>query len=203
MPMPAPPLMCAITLEKNPSRENTIRFESFPVDEGITEIYSSKWSADSETRAAEPLVWQWAGGGWSEYTLALEFVAGLWDDPNDTWDAQELCKRMENKVRLLQAFAFPKGSKQPPGVSLSYVGDPPYVLLTLGSFMVIRCLVTGVTVKWKGPFDPVTARPGSCSVSVQLQRVSGFYPDFYRIKEGVTMISGVANINLPSAPPGG
>jgi len=199
---PAPPTMCALVLEKEPTEANTLRFESFPVEEGIAENYSSKWSADTQTRASEPLVWMWSGGGWSEYTITLEFAAGLWDRQDDPRDDEQLLKAMEAKVRWLQAIAFPKGQKQPPGLSLSYVGDPPYVLLVFGSFMTLRCVCTGVIVKWKAPFHPNSARPYAASVSIQLQRVSGFYPDFYRIKEGVTRMSGVANVSV-ATPPGG
>jgi len=190
MTQPGPPIMCALVLEDAPTER--LVFSSFPVGEGINENYTTNWNPTKGT-APEPLFWKWAGGSWTNFTLSLEFVAGIDAEALDPRSEAQLIADMKSKVRWCQALGFPRGrTRRPPGErrTNAYPGDPPVVLVTYGRFMTLRCLCFGANVIWRGPFDHVTADPHGAKVDISLQRVSGFYPDWYDIKEGVTRLTG-------------
>ena len=56
--------------------------------------------------------------------------------------------------------------------------DPPYVLVVFGSFMVLRCYVRQVSVKWEHPFHPVTCRPYGATVRLSMQRLEKERPSW-------------------------
>ena len=50
------------------------------------------------------------------------------------------------------------------------------VLVVFGSFLTLRCYVTGYTIKWEHPFHPVTAQPYGAVVTLQFMRLEKQIP---------------------------
>jgi hypothetical protein len=98
---------------------------------------------------------------------------------------------MENKVRWLQAISFqkPRQQRAPGELRTVVAGKPPIVLLVLGEFMTLRGLIFGVNANWAPPYHNESAQPYGAKVDLVFQRVSGFYPDFYSQKKGMTRLS--------------
>jgi hypothetical protein len=61
--------------------------------------------------------------------------------------------------------------------------DPPYVLVVIGSFLLLRTYVTGVTIKWEGPFHPITAQAYGCTVNIAFQRLDTTHPTWKSVRE--------------------
>jgi len=195
-----PPVMCSLVLEKDPNQR--LNFESFPTDEGIPEQYQSNWQPVIDAGASEPLSWKWTGGGWANWTLTLKFQAGVGSQAQESASDDTVLQQMERKLRWLQALGAPRGRKRSPDKLRTNArpGDPPFVLVVFGSFMTLRCVCLGTNVRWTGPFDPRTVRPHGAKAEITLQRVSGFYPDWFTIAEGKTTLTGPSN-PIYQAPP--
>jgi len=195
--------MCSLVLEADPRQR--LNFESFPADQGIPENYQSTWKPAVEGGASEPLFWTWGGGGWANWTLTLNFQAGAGSQAGAGATDDQILQEMERKLRWIQALGAPRGRKRQPSELRTNArpGDPPIVLVVLGAFMTLRCICLGPSITWTGPFDPVTARPHGAKAEIPLQRVSGFYPDWYTIAEGKTTLSGPSNPIFQAPPAGG
>jgi|GEM_PF-1810466 len=197
-----PPVMCSLVLEADPL--NRLNFESFPSEEGIREQYQSNWKPGIEAGASEPLYWTWQGGGWANWTLTLKFQAGATESATPGKTDDQILQEMERKLRWIQALGAPRGRKRQPSELRTNArpGDPPYILVVFGGFMTLRNLCLGASVQWTGPYDPVTARPHGAKAEIALQRVSGFYPDWYTIAEGKTTLTGPSNPVFQATPEG-
>lgn len=172
-----PPVICSLSLEGVTPVEK-ITFESFPSEEGIQENYTASFD-QSKGLAPQPIAYYYTGGNWSPFTLSLKFVAGLNGETN-TDIAQA---NMQKKVRWCQALSFPRSdTKRPPGTQFTIAGGiPPYVLVTLGSFMTLRGLCTGTNVTWLPPWDPRNGQPTEAKVDIIIQPHMKVYPDWYYI----------------------
>lgn len=183
------PIRCSLVLEGDPQQR--LAFESFPAEDGIPEQYQSNWSPVIEGGASEPLAWKWTGGGWANWTLTLQFQAGVGEAVASGEDDDLILRQMEKKLRWLQALGAPRGKKRAPDKLRTNArpGDPPFVLVVLGSFMTLRCVCLGTSIRWTGPWDPTTVRPHGAKAEISLQRISGFYPDWHTIAEGKTTLT--------------
>jgi len=188
---------CALVLKNNPKEQ--VRFQSFPVEGGITEGYNTEYAKTIGT-AAEPFGRMWRGGDWNPIQLDLEFRAGL--RRSDLGPPGFVIGRMIRNVNWLKAAAFPRtetrvarktkgelGEQKRLGRSemRSYGGqaaDPPIVLFVWGIFMTLRGRISAWTVNWTGPYEPITGKPHGAKVGLTFQPESGFYPNWYDIREG-------------------
>jgi hypothetical protein len=66
--------------------------------------------------------------------------------------------------------------------------DPPYVLVVIGSFLVLRTYVTSVSLKWEHPFHPVTAQPYGCEVNISFTRLDREYPTWESVRNSAGRI---------------
>lgn len=102
--------------------QRELRFESFPIDEGITESYTVNQPREiGADRMPQPGGIAYRGGNWGPFTLKLEFHAGvspgatptgmatIGRSPDDINEAtlQQLLIEMESKARWCQALCFP------------------------------------------------------------------------------------------------
>lgn len=188
---------CALMLKDNPIEQ--VRFESFPIDGGITEGYNADYTK-TVGRAAEPFGRMWQGGDWNPIQLDLEFRAGI--GRYDLGPPGTVIGRMVRKVNWLKAAAFPRtltrsgrSTKNDLGEQAKYgrqnyasyggqCADPPLALFVWGVFMVIQGRVTAWTVNWVGPYEPITGRPHGAKVGLTFQPESGFYPNWYDVRDG-------------------
>lgn len=198
---------CALVLHDAPNER--LQFESFPVEEGITEGYNADY-VKTTGRAAEPFGRIWQGGDWNPINITLEFRAGL--SALDLGPRGVVIGRMLNKVNWLKAAPFPRTLQRPSRSPknelgkpktfgrtqmMSYGGqtaDPPIVLFVWGLFMTLRGRVTAWTVTWKGPYEPISGKPHGALVAVTFQPESGFYPNWYDIRDGSIPNSIVARL---------
>jgi hypothetical protein len=171
------PVICSIALEKVVPVQK-ITFESFPSQEGIQENYTASYD-QSKGLAPQPIAYYYTGGNWGPFTLSLDFKAGM--VPVTSLD--QALAEMYKKVRWCQALPFPRSdTKPPPGQTFTVVGGiPPYVLVTIGSFMTIRGLCTGVNITWLPPWDPRNGNPHTAKVDIIIQPHLKVYPDWYWI----------------------
>ena len=173
-----PPKQCSISIKGEPFR--ILRFESFP--ESLTEGYSTTYT-HSQARVPNKTNAFYGGGDYGTFRLSLDFVAGLHtnlpapqrvDSVAGETDIDAAYQEMEQKVRWLEALCFPKNpaKRSADDVELgANFGYPPRILLTIGDFLVIEGVMKSVTVVWKPPFHPVSARPGRASVALGIIRV--------------------------------
>lgn len=203
---------CALVLENNPvGQDSRLSFESFPED-GFEESYGvSGYREIGADRMPQPGFVAYRGGKWSAFSLSLKFRAegtlGRTNKLNEmtTSDLEGILTAMERKARWCQALSFPlsreatsvnrriqraalQGNLNTPaqinGVQAQLTrNDPPYVLVVLGSFLVIRCYCTGYAIKWEHPFHPVTAQPYGCTVNLQFQRQDEGYPNWHTVRD--------------------
>jgi len=206
---------CALVLEDDPTQR--VQFESFPVEDGVSEGYNADY-AKTDGRAAEPLGRMWVGGDWQAINISLVYRAGL--SFFEIGPPGVAISRMIEKVNWLKAAAFPrtktrqvpaqKGNALPAAfAAASGIGpvssifgavgqaqnlqsssrmatqaaEPPYVLFVWGLFMTLRGRVTAWQVRWTGPYDPITAKPHGAEVMLTYQPESGFYPDWYSVRD--------------------
>lgn len=191
---------CSLLLEDDIS--SYIAFESFPVDEGITEGYNADFTKTQEGRAAEPLRRTWQGGDWNPIQISLTFVAGL--NPLEAGPTGRAVNKMVDKINWIKAACFPRTDEySPAGVKESPTTDPvkkgrrrrsyrvenaalagrvPFVLFVWGLFMTFRGKIHAWTVQWGGPFDPISGKPGSAIVNITYMPENGFYPNWYSIR---------------------
>ena len=202
---------CSLVLEGNPTADNRLDFESFPA-EGFEEAYAvSGYEEMAARRMPQPGYAVYRGGNWSSFSLSLKFRAGnvlnrqTSIEQINTADLDSLLVEMERKARWCQALQFPLEREasgitdrilqrtQTGGISTSALqsvsalqkltrNDPPYVLVVFGSFLLLRTYVTGVTIKWEGPFHPITAQPYGCEINIAFQRLDLEYPTFSTIR---------------------
>jgi len=193
------PVMCSIALQEDP-RERLV-FESFPGS--IGEGYQAKLTAPNVggTQATSA---NYNGGYFDSFSLSLKFVAGLLNEANDPhfnakfieafrkisddkirgYAIDGLLQRMEEKVRWLQALCFPRGDvdfETTDKIFTRTPGTPPIVLITFGEFLTISGHVTSVTITWKPPFHPVTARPYSAVVALTIMRLGTYNINWYDV----------------------
>lgn len=139
-----------------------------------------------------------------KYTPILSDVTGILDTLDPT-TIDRLLIENERKVRWCQAMAFPlarsfgataarilpqasTGGTGTSAIQASQLGDkltrhdPPIVLIVFGAWYIIRAYCMGVTVKWRGPWHPVTARPYGGVVSMTFQPIMEQYPDWQTIR---------------------
>jgi len=198
---------CALVLKNDPT--SRIEFQSFPVEEGITEGYNADYVKTSG-RAAEPFGRLWQGGDWNPININLQFRAGM--DLASFGPRGVIIGRMLNKVNWIKAAPFPRPRLRPQRAAKyklgeakkfartamsSYGGqtaDPPFVLFVWGLFMTLQGKVTAWTVTWMGPYEPISGKPHGANVQLTFQPESGFYPNWYDIKDGYTPDSLVARL---------
>jgi len=198
---------CALVLEAEPTEQ--VRFQSFPVEEGIVEGYNADY-VKTPGRASEPFGRMWTGGDWAPINLSLEFRAGM--SYLELGTPGRTIGKMISKVDWLKAAAFPRTLVRSPRNLKADIGpiesssslfgptpyggqtqDPPIVLFVWGFFMVLRGRITAWTVTWKGPFQPISGKPHGANVQLTFQPESGMYPDWYTIKDG-TIPSNVGGL---------
>jgi hypothetical protein len=187
---------CALVLETNPLER--VSFQSFP-DRGIGEGYSATY-APTTGRAAEPFGRIWGGGDWAAIQLELEFRAGL--SRSEIGPPGIAIGKMINKINWLKACPFPRPDTRPARQAkvvagqpksfgktdqTSYGGqaaDPPIILFVWGMFMTLRGVVTDWRLTWTGPYEPISGKPHGAEISLSFQPQSGFYPNWYDIRDG-------------------
>lgn len=187
---------CMFMLEDAPEEE--LRFESFPVDEGITEGYNADYTKDP-LPVSEPRQRSYRGGDWNPIQFTLHFRAGI--SLADRGAPGTVIGRMINKVNWLEAAAFPRTTERTgghwgrfqelAGGGMGQVGHvskgspgPPIVVFFWGLFMNLRGRVIAWTVQWQGPYDPVSGKPHGALVGLTYQPESGFYPNWWDVKGG-------------------
>lgn len=205
---PGPPIECCIALRDEP--REVLHFEGFSQPFSLQEGYSNTLRKSFNTgrsTATKNLVY--GGGDFEDFDVSLLFVAGLNRLPNPifsvpfavknlvtpgltqsaTLSREQELQEMEAKVRWCMALCFPR-ERIVTAASLRRrvpAGNPPRVLVTYGSFMVIEGQVQRVAVRWgsKGMFDPETVRPYTAEVELSIVRLQSFYPDWYSIKKTI------------------
>ena len=127
-------------------------------------------------------------------------------------ELQQILIRMERKVRWCQALGFPleralgettvrqitssaranqfaAAQGIPPSQSttekLSSLrrNDPPIVLIVFGSWWVQRAYAKNVSVKWTGPWHPISVRPYGAEVTITFQPIKAVYPTWQLIRD--------------------
>jgi len=203
---------CALVLEDNPVEgDSRLNFESFPED-GIEESYGvTGYREIASSRMPQPGHVAYRGGNWSAFSVNLKFRAGdqvgrqVSLTSLQPSDLESILLNMQRKVRWCQALAFPLerdattfnqrvisraissgisgqalvGELQ--GLQLTR-NDPPFVLVVFGSFLTLRCYLTGYSIKWTHPFHPVTAQPYGAEVNLQFMRLDLDYPTWHTIR---------------------
>jgi len=171
------PVVCSLSLEGVTPIEK-ITFQSFPSVEGIQENYTASYD-QSKGLASQPIAYYYTGGNWGPFTLSLDFVAGMDVGVNFDKSLQDMYK----KVRWCEALPFPRSdTRPPPGQSFMVPGGiPQYVLVTIGSFLTIRGLPTGINITWLPPWDPRDGRPTAAKVDIIIQPHMKVNPDWYYI----------------------
>ena len=227
-----PPIQCCLALEENPLIR--LPFESFP--QTITEGYRASYSTQGNRgRASHTLRAFYKGGSYDDFSLELTFVAGLnrTTRASDSLAATSLNQReqsrdqkissatdldlelqkMEAKVRWLQAMLFPKPKLPRTQEQKRFLvkGDPPKILIVIGSFLTLRCVASSWNSSWQPPFHVNTARPFAATVNITFVRIGEFYPDWYDIAGTITQQSPLnfalgglgttVNQNQVSSPP--
>lgn len=202
---------CALVLENEPQgADSRLQFESFP--DQIEEAYAvNAYREIAADRMSQPGFVAYRGGNWSSFALELQFRAegstgGRNIEQLLTSDIETILLDMERKARWCQALAFPMertdhetiarvqsaaslianafGGLALQNVNLSQLkrNDPPMVFVVFGSFLVLRCYLTNYSLRWDGPFHPVTAQPYGCTVTLTLQRLDKSYPTWETIR---------------------
>lgn len=219
----------AIVLEETPIGDDSrLVFESFPGE--WEESYQLKgYRKMGGHRMAQPQFATYQGGDWGPFPLTLVFRAGIGDgtegDPNAvvTRDIESILIAMERKVNWLIALAFPlersnvetqrflraavaNGTLDASLVSEESVSalkrnDPPFVLLILGSWKIIRGYLMGISWTWKPPFHPISGRPYGAEVRMNFQPIQPAYPTWQSIRNqaGTAGRSGPLTERLPAA----
>jgi hypothetical protein len=199
---------CRLVLESDPT--SFIPFNSFPLEEGITEGYNADYTKLGEKQAGEPNRRTWRGGDWQPISLTLNFRAGM--NPLERGNSTEQAiARMLTKVRWIEASSFPRpdtytpvarkalpsrkrtaGSAKIAGGTLSGLkGRPPHILFQWGVFMTLRGRVPAWTVNWQAPFEPISGKPHGAVVTFTFQIENGFFPNWYSVNErGAGMVPG-------------
>ena len=200
---------CALVLENEPVGDDSrLQFESFP--DQIEEAYAvNAYREIAADRMSQPGYVAYRGGNWSSFALELKFRAErlpnrqIQLDQLSTNDIEGILIDMERKVRWCQALAFPLERQATDAIqrvqrlvstggpqsalavaSLSQLtrNDPPIVFVVFGSFLVLRCYVTNYSLRWEGPFHPLTAQPYGCTVTLTFQRLEREYPTWNSIR---------------------
>lgn len=219
----------AIVLEDTPvGADSRLVFESFPGE--WEESYKVKpYRVMGQHRMPQPQFATYQGGDWGPFPLTLVFRAGINDgsegDPNaiSPRGIESILITMERKVNWLIALAFPlerqnveaeriikqqvaAGFLDPSLVSEDTISnlkrnDPPFVLLILGTWKVIRGYLQGISWTWKPPFHPVSGRPYGAEVRMQFQPIQPAYPTWNSIRNqaGTAGVSGPITDRLPQA----
>lgn len=189
---------CALVLEDDQTER--VQFESFPVDEGITEGYNADYTKMGDKQAGEPIRRTWRGGDWNPISITLNFRAGL--NPLESGPIGLAIGRMVGKVNWLKASTFPRpdtytpvgrkplptetksaGEKKEGSVLAGLAGRPPHILFVWGLFMTLRGRIPAWTVQWQGPYEPLSGKPHGATVSLTFQPESGFFPNWWSVRE--------------------
>ena len=231
-------LPCAIVMEGNPKGpDSELRFESFQgnIEEGYALNAYRQIAAD---RMPQPGYVAYRGGNWAVFNLELKFRVGSASGiiPNITQITPQVLDQllidMESKGLWCLAQAFPLmrtasaeevqrtlGRFRSNGLSPTRAvqdllsrqtrNDPPIILVIFGAFRTIRGYVTNITVRWEGPFHPVSMRPYGCTVNMSIQRILREYPTWESIRNAagrfpqtairVPTATGQVSINLDAA----
>jgi len=215
---------CALVLENNPvGADSRLYFESFPAD-GFEESYSlGGYREIAADRMPQPGFVAYRGGNWSAFTLELKFRAnGRLPTQRKlnqltSADLDAILTTMERKVRWCQALAFPlernavnieKRLSRARSLGLDQAtledisglvkrNDPPIVLVVFGSFLTLRTYLTGYTIKWEGPFHPLTAQPYGATVTLSFQRLDKNYPTWESIRNSAGSLPASEFLRLP------
>jgi len=208
---------CSLVLEGNPTDDNRLDFESFPAD-GFEEAYNVQgYEEMAARRMPQPGYVVYRGGNWSTLSLSLNFRAGdvlarqTSLENINTSDLQGLLISMERKARWCQALQFPL-KREAKGITDRILGrgntggfnvsalksvsalqkltrnDPPYVLVVIGSFLLLRTYVTACAIKWQAPFHPITAQPYGCEINLTFQRIDVEYPTWDTVRNSAGRI---------------
>lgn len=220
----------AIVLEDTPvGADARLEFESFPGQ--WEESYRLKgYRKMGGHRMPQPQFATYQGGDWGPFPLTLVFRAGIGDgsfvqDPQQAQqrDIESILITMERKVWWCIALGFPlekqnveaqrilasataTGALPASSVSQEQVAklkrnDPPFVLIILGTWRVIRGYLTTLSWTWKPPFHPVSGRPYGAEIRMSFQPIMPAYPTWNSIRNmaGTAGASGPITERLPAA----
>ena len=200
----------AIVLEGEPAgADSRLVFESFPGE--LEESYRLKsYRKMGGHRMPQPQFATYQGGDWGPFPLTLVFRAGINDasggDPYEIVprDIETILIMMEQKVNWLIALAFPlnrtnRESRRIQRAAIASIDftasdvsqslastlrrfDPPFVMLCLGTWKVIRGYLKGISWTWKGPWHPISGRPYGAEVRMEFQPLMQSYPTWNTIR---------------------
>jgi len=186
-----PSIECSISIKGDPKER--LVFESFPAN-SMKEGYTADWHVIKVGRTSVATSVRYTGGDESDIPIDLTFVAGAFRGRRavvDKFDKQSMIEldsalqEMESKVMFLKALHFPR-PKTPKTIEQRNArkpsGDPPKVIFTLGRFRTYEGVLQRFDVDWKPPYHPTSGRPYTASVSLSLQILHEFYPDWYDIR---------------------
>jgi hypothetical protein len=136
------------------------------LDDCITESAGVNY-ADTDIIGRAEAVKTWIGNGNRETTLVFKFhaqspvysVTGAAPPPTSAVQSV-IQKEVINPAQFLDALRYPVIDSQ--GVS----HGPPPVILSIGSLLQMRSVVTACDIRWCPPFDPTTMLPHHAEVSV-------------------------------------
>lgn len=220
----------AIVLEDTPvGADSRLVFESFPGM--WQESYQLRnYRQMGGHRMSQPQFATYQGGDWGPFPLTLIFRAGIGDgapasDPLviGARDIESVLLAMEQKVNWLIALGFPLERQNVEGqrilASATATGnstaisnaqqtaaklrrnDPPFVLLILGTWKIIRGYLKNISWVWKPPFHPISGRPYGAEVRMVFQPIQPAYPTWQSIRNqaGTAGLSGPITERLPAA----
>jgi hypothetical protein len=94
-------------------------------------------------------------GGTSGKTFSIGFrfqAQGVYETT-----AESLLNEVVKPARFLDALKYPVYD-----TSYQIAYAPPPVIVRVGNLFVARCILTGGSPRWSGPFDPATMYPHRC-----------------------------------------
>jgi len=201
--------MCALAMEYAPVQgDSRLVFDAYPFPEGFEESYALAGREEHQGQnRPQPLRVTYKGGSWGDITLNLKFRAGMnmtrrarsgiiHADPNNlsATEVEQVLRDMERKVNWCMALGFQlerpdawKNYTERPtwnnsGRASWRQNDPPFVLLILGTWRIIRGYVTSISVTWQAPWHPVSGRPYGATVRLSIKPMLRHYPSWESIR---------------------
>ena len=142
-------------------------------DGGISDSASPNY-ADTDVVGRGELYKNWISTGNKEIQVTLQFqVQGTGEEA--------IRREVLYPARFIDKLKYPVYDA---GSDLTY--RTPTVLVRIGSFLMIRAIVTDATINWKAPFEPDTLLPHAAEVPVTFAIVRAIDRDMTYRPESIT-----------------